>query len=391
MTIPVRYAGMQRWTREDIIEKICRWVEVYGEPPKAADLNPSSARWAGQEWKAERYRRGDPETGEPWPSLNATKRLFGGSLNAAIIAAGFEPSRSGPPSRRAVVALNTPERLALTPAGRVALDAARAEAREAQATINVRDRMLAREREAVARLREELAAARRATEAARRERPVSRVESVPRTQAITKTITKRVPDTATATRLRARIERLEAKLAESGAHAKAERAVAAEAARAANAAQRVADGLRAALAEAREEVQRAERERVAAEDRLTAALRAPAPERVVERVVRSASDAEVAEAHAEAQRARKDAHEAEVRAARAERQMREQGAAVTGEARRLTQGELAELRKGGPSGPVLVAKAMREVAEARAKRPAALAAALTGLASAAIRWRDALR
>jgi hypothetical protein len=79
-----------RWTRELIIEKILEWEARYGEPPCSADWNPSLARWRAQEWRAERYREG------VWPSTNAAKRPFGGSFDAALIAAGFEPHRPGP-------------------------------------------------------------------------------------------------------------------------------------------------------------------------------------------------------------------------------------------------------------------------------------------------------
>ncbi|HEX4109485.1 MAG TPA: hypothetical protein VHX88_15215 [Solirubrobacteraceae bacterium] len=84
---------MALWTREDVIEKIHRWAELYGEPPRAADWNPSGAKWAGQSYRIDRYRLGDPVAGEPWPSLNAAKRPFGGLLNAAVRAAGLEPAR----------------------------------------------------------------------------------------------------------------------------------------------------------------------------------------------------------------------------------------------------------------------------------------------------------
>src|SRR5438094_9791278 len=90
---------VRRWTRETIIEKIREWEARYGEPPCTADWNPSLARWRAQEWRIERYRLGDPETGEPWPSINAAKRLFAGSLDAAVRQAGLLPHRPGPPRR----------------------------------------------------------------------------------------------------------------------------------------------------------------------------------------------------------------------------------------------------------------------------------------------------
>jgi hypothetical protein len=87
-------------TREHVIEKILRWEELYGEPPCTADWNPSLARWRAQEWRIERYRLGDPESGATWPSINAAKRLFAGSFDAAVREAGLVPHRPGPRRRR---------------------------------------------------------------------------------------------------------------------------------------------------------------------------------------------------------------------------------------------------------------------------------------------------
>src|SRR5919202_5721775 len=86
-----------RWTRDTIIAKILEWNDRYGEPPCSADWNPSLARWRGQEWREERYRDGT------WPSTNAVKRPFGGSFDAAVRAAGFQPHKPGP-RRRAPLA-----------------------------------------------------------------------------------------------------------------------------------------------------------------------------------------------------------------------------------------------------------------------------------------------
>ncbi len=83
--------------------------------------------------------------------------------------------------------------------------------------------------------------------------------------------------------------------------------------------------------------------------------------------------------------------EAEARAAEAERRARELAALVCGEQRRLTPGELAELRAGGPSGPAVLASALKSLGRARSTGDrVALAAALGALASAAVRWRDRL-
>jgi hypothetical protein len=85
------------------------------------------------------------------------------------------------------------------------------------------------------------------------------------------------------------------------------------------------------------------------------------------------------------------AHEAEERAGAAERRARELSVLVCGEARRLKPDELAALRDGGPSGPVVLAAALRELGRARAGGSGpALDAALAALASAAVRWRDRL-
>src|SRR3712207_7487479 len=61
------------WDRDSIIEAIQEWVALYGEPPRAADWNPSSAKWSGQLWRVERYRAGRAD-GSPWPALNSAKR-----------------------------------------------------------------------------------------------------------------------------------------------------------------------------------------------------------------------------------------------------------------------------------------------------------------------------
>src|SRR5918998_540491 len=104
MTPSVVLAGGVRkgtLTREQVIEKILRWNALYGEPPCTADWNPSLARWRAQEWRIERYRLGDPETGASWPSLNSAKRLFDGSFDAAVREAGLVPHRPGPRRRGA--------------------------------------------------------------------------------------------------------------------------------------------------------------------------------------------------------------------------------------------------------------------------------------------------
>jgi len=69
--------------------------------------------------------------------------------------------------------------------------------------------------------------------------------------------------------------------------------------------------------------------------------------------------------------------------------MRETVAAVKGEPRRLTAAERTELRTGGPSGPTVMATALKALAAARAGgSPTELRAALTDIAQAAISWQE---
>src|SRR3954469_15128030 len=142
----VRTAGGRRggWDRDSVIEAIQEWVATYGEPPRAADWNPSSARWSGQQWRVERYRAGRAD-GSPWPALNSAKRPFGGSLNAAVRAAGFEPARPGP-TRRTSVDPEQAGRAVISPEGRAMLEAALAQAREAEKRVAVLEARLERSR-----------------------------------------------------------------------------------------------------------------------------------------------------------------------------------------------------------------------------------------------------
>src|SRR6478672_11303900 len=117
------------WDRDSILIAIQEWVATYGEPPRAADWNPSSAKWAGQLWRVKRYRAGRAD-GSPWPALNSAKRPFGGSLTAAIVAAGFEPAQA--------------DRAVISPEGRAMVAAALAQAREAEARVRVLEARLER-------------------------------------------------------------------------------------------------------------------------------------------------------------------------------------------------------------------------------------------------------
>jgi hypothetical protein len=129
---------------------------------------------------------------------------------------------------------------------------------------------------------------------------------------------------------------------------------------------------------------RRERVRVARRDVRTEAL-----ERVEELI--ADAEARVRAADDQAVAAVRDAAEARSETAAAERRARELSALVADGQRRLTGGELAELRTSGPSGPAVLAAALKRLTRARAAGDrGGLASALAEVASAAVRWRDRL-
>jgi hypothetical protein len=70
------------------IAAIQRWAAIYGEPPASPDWNVTKARYMKDVERVERFRAGS------WPSAKAVIKSFG-TWNAAIMAAGFTPRRSG--------------------------------------------------------------------------------------------------------------------------------------------------------------------------------------------------------------------------------------------------------------------------------------------------------
>ncbi len=350
MTPSAKNAGggrVTRWTRELIIEKIREWNDRYGEPPCSADWNPSLARWRAQEWRAERYREG------VWPSTNAVKRPFDGSFDAAVRAAGLEPHRPGPRRRLPREAVPAVEQRGPGVPRAVAdeLLAAEERARLAEAHAAALERRLAAAERRADRAEDKVGdarrRARRASEQAgraRRARERTRV-SARETRELTLDQVEQVVADADA-RVRASEDQ-----AEAAAHD------AYEARRSARAAE-----TRAADAQARAE----------------AAVR-------LEAAARAELESEGMGAAWAAARA------AEARAAEAERRARELASLVCGEQRRLTAAELRALRDGGPSGPAVLASALKALGRARAARDrTGLATALGEVASAAIRWRDRL-
>lgn len=85
--------AQSRFSREDIVVAIGRWIEEYGGPPTVFDWDPSWARRRGQAWRAERFAEGD------WPTISIVRRQFG-NMSKALFAAGVRP-RSGPVGVRA--------------------------------------------------------------------------------------------------------------------------------------------------------------------------------------------------------------------------------------------------------------------------------------------------
>jgi len=354
------------WDRDSIIIAIQEWVATYGEPPRAADWNPSSAKWSGQLWRVERYRAGRAD-GSPWPALNSAKRPFGGSLNAAVAAAGFQPAKPGP-KRRSDVDLEQAHRAQMSPEGRAMLAAALAQAREAERRISLLESKLVRSvrpatkpRVVRERVVDDAAVARAQRRAAAAEAKADTTVSAAREQ-IGEARMDAAEARTVAKRMAAKLERAEATIGtlrgerrelRAGQDRLADRLVAAE---------RLLDGARA------------EAERT--------------PEVVTVREIAPGA-AEVRSARAEAARDRRAAAEAELRAAHAERELRETVAAIRGEARKLTAAELAELRTKGPGGPAVMAEALRALAAARrSNNPMRMQDALRRVAQAAVTWQE---
>ena len=108
----------------------------------------------------------------------------------------------------------------------------------------------------------------------------------------------------------------------------------------------------------------------------------------VERLLADA-DARVRAADDQAKAAARDAADARATAAAAERRARQ--ACAAGDPRRLTAREPSDLGADGPTGPAVLAAALRRLAKARAAGDrVGLRSALGEVASAAARWHDRL-
>lgn len=389
-TTRVRKGKRVVWDRDSIITAIQEWVARYGEPPRAADWNPSSAKWSAQDWRIARYRAGR-EDGSTWPALNSAKRPFDGSLNAAIRAAGFEPAKPGP-RRRETVDLTRTHDADLGADGRAMVDAARADVRQAERRIAQLDAQLDRARARLDDVRAERDGARR---------------EASRTVVKTKLVRERVVDDAAVARAVSRARALEDKARAAAADSKALVAEARmDAAEARGTTKRLA--ARQERSEATVHALRDERRELTealhrAEDRATAMERSLAAARAVAAAgsgrcaeptvvhVEAPEAAVVRDALAEATAARREADGARIREAAAERELRATVAAVKGEPRRLTPAELDDLRATGPAGPAVMAKALSDLAAARRSgNPTALREALKLVAQAAVTWQERL-
>jgi hypothetical protein len=375
----VQVAGAPRrgktpqWTPESVITEIQHFVQAHGEVPRLADLNPGQAKITGQVWRIERYRAGCPVCGSAYPSANAARRCFDGSLERAIRAAGFEPAKRGP-RRRAEVDLSERATARLEHDARVAVDAALARAADAETRAERLAAQLERARAraaAPAKVKTKIVRE-RVADAAALARVQRRADTAENRSAATKSeLAEAKMDAAearrTAVKLASRLERAEATIAEARAQKRGVSAELAEAQVAAERAQARAAAAEQALAEARGTV------------RVERVVQVPPEQQIVDEAIRRANAAE------------EIARRAESRAVKAEREYAEVAVAATGAPRKLTPAELDGLRSAGPAGPALLADALKALAVARrTDSRVRLEEALALVACAAVTWRDRL-
>jgi hypothetical protein len=343
MTSSATVRGGQQWTRSAVTIALQQYVQAHGLPVTAACFSPSAAKWGARLDLVERYRAGNPITGDPWPALNSIKAPFDGSFNAALDAAGIPRNPSGPGKRAANK--HAPIRdLPEPPRQRVIAGADPAELRAERRRADRAERQ-------VAGLRDRAEAASMKTKAAREALDAARARA-------------REARTA-ATRMAARLERAEATIATLRGERRELRDDLA-------AARRIAE---AAAADVK--VVRVPVERVVTK---TVVKTLPAPEQAVIDAVRERERAAVARARA-----------AERRADEADAAYLELVEAVDGSRRRLAPGEIEALRARGPAGPAVLADALKRLARARAAGGTHdLGVALRRVASAAVSWQERL-
>lgn len=345
MTSSATVRGGQQWTRSAVTIALQQYVQAHGLPVTAACFSPSAAKWGARLDLVERYRAGNPVTGDPWPALNSIKAPFDGSFTAALDAAGIPRNPSGPGKRAANK--HAPIRDLPEPPRQRQRVIAGADPAELRAERRRADRA---ERQ-VEGLRARVEAASTKTKAAREALDAARARA-------------REARTA-ATRMAARLERAEATIATLRGERRELRDELA-------AARRIAE---AAAADVR--VVRVPVDRVVTK---TVVKTLPAPEQAVVDAVRERERAAVARARA-----------AERRADAADAAYLELVEAVDGSRRRLAPGEVEALRARGPAGPAVLADALKRLARARAAGGTHdLGVALRRVASAAVSWQERL-
>lgn len=375
MTPATRLAGGQKvHTRETVIQALRDYAATYGEDFTTAAFSPSTAKWRDEPELVERYYKGNPVTGERWPSLNAIKTHAGGSFNRAREMAGFEPNSPGPSKSRRAAGTARPirdvrERVRVVYHDRpvdqgdvrehahLASLLAKTEVKLARAGERLHD---AREKAKAAQSDRRAAVAREA--ALSREVDRLRALKPARTEPVVRVLTERVPVEDPKTRrlldealgaqdgLRARIAVLEGDIAAaqevSALHDPAE-----------------ARAVRQEALEARQRAASSRTEALEAREALNVA-------RSSERAALRARDAALREASDQS------------------RQRVEIQNAVAGHARPLSSAEVADLRAKGPAGGPVFAAAVKRVVKSHGR--AEKQAALRDVAAAAIRWSERL-
>lgn len=94
---PRRTRTRRPYKDEEIVAAIKAWNEAHGRPPTSTDWNPAARRKFAKNLVAKaRQHLGLARMFEegPWPSVQ-TVRVHFGSMNAALVAAGFEPRAPG--------------------------------------------------------------------------------------------------------------------------------------------------------------------------------------------------------------------------------------------------------------------------------------------------------
>lgn len=378
--------------QQKVIAALRRYASLYGEGSMtAAAFSPSTAKWRDEPVLVERYYAGDPETGSPWPSLNALKAQFGGSFNAARLAAGLPPNRPGPAKGRRESHKHQPIR------GVSHVGATRR-------IVEVHERVVedtARIKELQRDVRGALARAQRAEKALGRLRgrpaivkPVVSQSAAARLGAAREQVKELRAEVRGLRRELAAASRVQQEFSDQAGDLQALRAKLNSNQTRMDALLLEADGLRAEAAGEREAREAAEAALELADEGTMRATQAEV-EAARMQVSEAAEAARESERAAIAARRERDkaagrAESAERAATAAEERRREVESAIAGTDRRLTPVEIEQLKVAGPAGPAVLAAALKSLAKARATGNGDMSRALSEVAAAAMRWKDRL-